>query len=199
VRIYRFAWLLSAIVVTGSAAAYDVVEGGWLRLLVLGPVMAMFGGLLGWVFTDDRPDRWTWVRRGAVWGGLGAMAADALVAAWGGIGFLVGALLLLTSPALTQWVRGRLLARSLGRSGGPPEALTRRDLVRRWQWTTAEVLREGVTVERRMALVEERRRLLDELEHRDPAGFADWVTTAVPDRGRERPRGGGERPWKRGW
>jgi hypothetical protein len=199
VLVHRFAWTSAMVVVVGAAAVQDAANGDWLRLLVVGPVIASFGALLGWILTDDRPDRWTWTRRGAVWSGVGALAAYALVAAWGGLGLLVGAALLLTMPSLTRWARAQLLARSCRRSVGPPEDLARPELLRRWEWTTAEVQRDGTTPERRLALVEERRRLLDEIERRDPNGFADWVATAMPDRGRDRPRGGGERPWRPGW
>lgn len=195
-RIYRFVWLLSAAVVTASAGVYDVLTGGWLRLAVLGPLTALFGGLLGLALTEDQSDRWRWTRRGAVWTGLGAVATDALVATWGGVGAVVGAMLVLTSPTLVTWARATFLSWSSERAGGPPEALTSRDLLRRWSWTTAEVLRTGTPVARRLLLVEERRRLLDEIERRDPSGFDAWVATAVPARAREHPRGGGEGPWR---
>jgi hypothetical protein len=86
VRFYRFAWIVSAAVVTASAGVYDVVSGGWLRLALLGPLAALFGGLLGFALTEESSDRWKWTRRGVMWTGLGAVATDALVATWGGLG-----------------------------------------------------------------------------------------------------------------
>jgi hypothetical protein len=86
------------------------------------------------------------------------------------------------------WVRRALLWCAVGAVATDAlEALTLRDLHRRWEWTTAEVLRPTTSVSRRVALVEERRHLLDELQLRDPVGFDAWLHTAVPDRRRARP------------
>ena len=148
-RIYRVAWLVSAIGATTFTVVHDLAAGGWVRLLVLGPVMALVGGILGFVFAEDRPDRRTWAMRGAIWTGLGTMAADAFVSTWGGLGMLVGLALLLTSPVL----------------------------LRRWDWTTMEVRRDSTSTARRLALVEERRTLLDELQSRDPSHFDHWMAT----------------------
>jgi hypothetical protein len=167
---------------------YDVATGGLLRLAVLGPGLAVFGALLAFGFVEERPDRRLWVRRAFVWSGLTAVTADALVAMWGDVGLLVGVGMAVTSPQLCTFARAQLLQR-LGsrRASGPPESLSTRDLLRRWEWTTAEVLSAGTSVSRRLVLVEERRRLLDELQDRDPAHFDEWLVSAVPDRPRPRP------------
>jgi hypothetical protein len=181
VEIYRFVWGVVAVVATATALVYDVATGGLLRLALMGPVVAVFGALLGFSIAEERPDRWTWTRRAAVWAALAAVAADGLVATSGALGLLVGAVLVLLSPPAIglgwRWV----FAWSSRRSGGPPEVMVRRDLLRRWEWTTAEVRRSTTTVARRLVLVEERRQLLDELQRRDPAYFAEWVATAVPE------------------
>jgi len=197
-RVYRWVWAVATSLVVVSCVSYDLAVGGWVRLAVLGPVMAVFGALLGLVFAEDRGDRWGWARRGAAWLGVGATTADALVATWGGTGVLVGAVLLLTSPSFLRTVRARLMARSLRRCSGPAEMLTTRELLRRWDWTTREVLHRGTSVPRRLSLVEERRKLLDELQRRDQDGFVEWIAVAVPDRPRDRPWGG-DQPWRRGW
>lgn len=189
-RTHRFAWATVAGAVAASCAAYDLVTGGWLRLALLGSTMALFGGLLGFVLGDERPDRWAWARRGAVWSGVGAMAADALVVTGGAVGALVGLALVLTSPVVVRSARSRLLAWSTRRTAGPPEILATRDLLRRWDWTTGEVLRAGIPIGRRLALVEERRALLDELERRairatwptGPVGRPLWCRVPLPTR-----------------
>lgn len=185
-QIYRFVWVVLAATVSGSAVLYDVVTGGLLRLAVFGPGLAVFGALLVFAFVEDRPDRWTWVRRTFLWSGLTAVAADAFVAMWGEVGLLVGVVMAVTSPAALELARRLLLLASSRRTSGPPESLSTRDLQRRWQWTTAEVLRASTPVARRLVLVEERRRLLDELQDRDPSHFDAWLVTAVPDRPRDR-------------
>ncbi|MBC2935162.1 hypothetical protein [Nocardioides sp. zg-1228] len=197
-RVYRWVWAVVTTVVVVSSVSYDVPTGGWVRLAVLGPAMAVFGALLGLVFAEDRHDRWAWARRGAVWLGVGATTSDALVAAWGGVGLLVGALLVGSSPAFVRTVRSRLLAHSLRSCSGPVELLATRDLIRWWDWTTDEVVHRRTSVPRRMVLVEERRRLLDELQRRDQERFQEWIAVAVPERPGDR-LWGGERAWRRGW
>jgi hypothetical protein len=187
VVIHRFVWAVSTVTVMGSAIVYDVATGGLLRLAVFGSALAAFGGLLAFAFVEDRPDRGVWVRRGVVWSGLAMVAADALVATWGGIGMLVGLALVGTSPVVLRLAR-RLRLQSSRRTSGPPESLSTRELLHRWEWTTAEVLRPRTPVARRLVLVEERRRLLDELQDRDPEHFDAWLVSAVPDGLRERPR-----------
>lgn len=180
-EIYRFVWGVTAVVVTAAATVFDVATGGLLRLLVMAPIVAVFGALLGFSIAEERPDRWAWTRRAAVWTASAAVAADALTAAGGALGLLVGAVLVLVSPPVIglgwRWV----FAWSSRRAGGPPEVMVRRDLLRRWEWTTAEVRRPSTPLARRLVLVEERRQLLDELQRRDPASFDDWLATAVPE------------------
>jgi hypothetical protein len=181
VEIYRFVWGVTAVVVTATALVYDVATGGLLRLALMAPIVAVFGGLLGFSIAEERPDRWTWTRRAAVWTALAAVAADGLAATAGALGLLAGTVLVLVSPLAIglgwRWV----FAWSSRRSSGPPEVMVRRDLLRRWEWTTAEVRRSSTPQARRLALVEERRQLLDELQRRDPAYFAEWVVTSVPE------------------
>ena len=181
-EVYRFVWVVVTAIVSASALVYDVATGGLLRLAVFGPGMALFGGMLVLAFVEDRSDRWTWVRRAAVWSGAAAVAADAFVAMWGDVGLIVGLGFVVTSPTLLLLARHLLLLRTSRRASGPPESMSTRDLLRRWEWTTAEVLRTTTPASRRLVLVEERRRLLDELQARDPSHFDDWLVSAVPDR-----------------
>lgn len=186
-EVYRFVWFVPAAILSVSALVYDVATGGLLRLAVFGPGLAVFGALMTYAFVEDRADRGLWTRRAFVWSGVAAVAADAFVALLGGIGLLVGVALVGTSPVVLSLARHLLLQRSR-RTSGPPESLSTRDLLRRWEWTTAEVLRTSTPVPRRLVLVEERRGLLDELQVRDPSRFDAWLVTAVPDRPRDRLR-----------
>ena len=70
--------------------------------------MLVFGGLLGFVFADDRPDRWTWARRGAGWLCLGTAATEGLVATLGGAGALASVVLALTSPVVVGTISSRV-------------------------------------------------------------------------------------------
>lgn len=185
-RSYRVVWAGAAALVVGSASVLDIAGGGLLRMTLLGVGTGFFGAALAYAIVEERPDRWTWVRRALLWCALGAVATDALAVAWGNAGVAVGIGLLAVSPPVVSLARAGFVRWSSRRTSGPPEALTLRDLHRRWEWTTAEVLRPTTSVARRLTLVEERRRLLDELQLRDPADFDAWLQTAVPDRRRAR-------------
>jgi hypothetical protein len=187
VRVYKFAWGVATAVPLAWACVYDVASGGLARMLAAGLLTALFSGFLAFAITEELADRWTWVRRATVWTGVGAVAIDAFSATWGRQGAGLCLTLLLVSPVLVEPCRAQFVAWSSRRRGGPPESLTTRDLRRRWEWTTAEVLHPGASVARRLVLVEERRRLLDEIQQRDLEHFDDWLPFAVPDRGRDRP------------
>jgi hypothetical protein len=191
VRTYRVVWTGAAGLVVGSACVLDVAAGGLLRMTLLGVGLGFFAAALVYALVEERPDRWTWVRRAMLWGAVGAVATDALAVAWGSAGVAVGVGLLAVAPPVVTLTRAAFVGWSSRRASGPPEALTLRDLHRRWEWTTAEVLRPTTSVTRRLVLVEERRGLLDELQLRDPVRFDAWLLTAVPDRRRARswPRG----------
>lgn len=190
-RTYRFVWTLVTAVAVGSACVFDVASGGLLRMTLLGVGVGLFAAALAFAIVEERPDRWTWVWRSLLWWGLGAVAADALVTTWGNIGTVVGLSLLAVSPPAITLCRNSFVSWTSRRTSGPPDSLSTRDLHRRWESTTAEMLRPTTSVSRRLALVEERRRLLDELELRDPTHFVDWLVTAVPDRRRAGPWSGG--------
>lgn len=181
-EVYRFVWFVVTAIVSASALVYDLASGGLLRLAGFGPGMALFGGMLVLAFVEDRSDRWLWVRRAALWSGTAAVAADALVAMWGEVGLLVGVGFVVTSPTLLVLARQQLLRHTSRRTSGPAESLSTRDLLRRWEWTTTEVLRPTTPASRRVLLAEERRLLLDELQARDPSHFDAWLHSAVPDR-----------------
>ena len=181
-------WGVSAAVVVTAAAVSEVVAGGLFRMAALWLTMSLFGGMFAFALAEDRPDRWLWTRRAILWTGLGGAAMECLVSTWQGLGVGVGAALALTSPVVLGATRGLFVSWSSRRTSGPPEALRTRDLHRRWEWTTAEVLRPATTWSRKLELAEERRLLLDELQRRDPAHFDTWIGSAVPDRRPDRQR-----------
>jgi hypothetical protein len=176
------AWGVTAAAVTVWAAAGVVASGEWPGVLAVACMLASCGGILAFTVCEDRPDRWRWTAWASWWTGAAAVAWGSLVTTQGGAGSLIVLPFVVTCPVLLAHVRRLLLGWSLRRASGPPETLGRRELLRRWEWTTCEVLRDATPVERRLALVEQRRALLDELERRDPAHFDEWVVTAVPDR-----------------
>lgn len=182
VSMYRFAWGVSAAAATGWAAAAVIADGSWLGVLAVALLLASGGGLLAYTFCEDRPDPWRWTVRATLWTCGVAAVCGGMASAWPGGGTVLALALVLTCPFVVGWGRVLLLRVMVRPSTGPLEALGRRQLLRQWEWTTCEVLRSTTPLERRLALVEQRRRLLDELERRDPLHFDDWVVSAVPDR-----------------
>lgn len=180
-QVYRFVWTVMATVVLGTAVVLAVSAGAAAELVVLGAGLTLFAGMFVWVVTEGDPAQWQWVRRSLVWTAVGAPGLDALGTAWGPAGVGVAMILLLTAPALLVPARALYDAWASCRRTGPPEALSQRDLQRRWDTTTREVRHCGTAVSRRLVLLEERRHLLDELQRRDPVQFDSWVVTAVPD------------------
>ena len=180
-HVYRTVWAVALAVVAVPCVVLEAVTGGWQHLALLVPTMLVFGGMLGFVFADDRPDRWAWARRGAGWLCLAAAATDGLTATLGGIGALASVVLALTSPVVVGVIISQYPALTGRRTAGPPESLSTHDLLRRWDRTTGEVLR-CTSATRMLALTEERRAVLDELQLRDPVHFEQWWATSVPDR-----------------
>jgi hypothetical protein len=181
---YRVAWVSVTALVVGAASVYDVAAGGLVRMVSVGLGFGLLGGFLAFTLAEERADGRAWVRRSALWTGLAAMAADALATSWGNPGLLVGVVLLATTPAAVSFASDRFVSWSSRRTSGRPDAMSMRDLQRRWDWTTSEVLRPRTTVSRRLVLVQERHRLLDELQLRDPAHFDVWLGKALADRHR---------------
>ena len=189
-QVYRFVWMVTAAVVLATAFAHDIAAGGLPRMAGLATVLAAFGGMLAFALAEGRRDRWSWVRRSAAGSALVGVSTDALGTTWASSGVALGTVLLLSSPAVLAQARSVVVWWSSRRRSGPPESLTLWDLHRRWESTTAEILHPNTSVARRLVLVEERRRLLDELQRCDPAHFDAWLVAAVPDL---RPRRPG--PW----
>lgn len=194
VHVYRFVWGVLATVVVGPAVVWAVAAGAGVEMAVLGAGLALVAGAFAGVLLDDHPARWQWVRRIVLWCAVGAPSADALGTTWGVTGAVLATVLALTAPTVLVPARAGYVVWAARRTTGPPESLSERDLRRRWDATTDEVRRTSTSAARRMVLVEERHRLLDEMEHRDPAQFGSWVVTAVPHDGPTRHR---QRQWQR--
>lgn len=185
---YRFVWGVVATVILGPGVVLAVGAGAGVEMVALGAGCAVFAGMFAWVVAEGHPERWQWVRRSVLWAGLGAPGAAALSTAWGTTGAVLTVLLVSTAPVVLVPARALYVASTSRRTTGPPESLSQRDLLRRWDATTGEVRHGATTAARRLVLVEERRCLLDELEWRDPVQFDAWVVTAVPHDGPARPR-----------
>jgi hypothetical protein len=191
-RIHQVVWGAAVTLALAGVLAYAVAYGTLGRAALLAATLGLFAASFAYVVFEESPDRRLWIWRLVLWCGLGAPLVDGLTTALGPMGLLVVLVLAVTSPAAASLVRRRLAVRA-GRSPVAPMATqSERALLRRWEGTSAALQRGRMTVAARVALVEERSRLLDELEQRDPDRFQDWVATLVPEvRGGR--RGGRER------
>lgn len=180
-RIHQFVWSTVVVLTLGGVIAYAVAYGGLARMFLLSSVLALFAASLAFVLFEESPDRGLWIRRLVVWSAVGGPLADGLVSALGGVGLGVLLVLVLTSPELVGFVRRQMAGRASRGPAGPLEVLSERELLRRWEGTTAALSRGRISVPARMALADERSRLLDEIERRDPERFSYWVATVVPE------------------
>jgi hypothetical protein len=114
--------------------------------------------------------------------GLGVLAGGA-VAAFAGLGSAVVAavvLLLRARPVRKAWwKRQGPQALWLGRSPVPVSQLPTSALASEWRRTTL-ALADQLDPRTRQALVQRRQEVLDELERRDPIGFARWLAVGAP-------------------
>lgn len=180
-RVHQAVWGSAVTLALAGVLAYAIAYGTVGRELLLAATLGLFAASFAYVVFEESPDRRAWMWRLVLWCGLGAPLADGLTTALGPVGLVVLLTLVVTSPAAVGLVRRRLAVRA-GRSPVAPLAVqSERALLRRWEGTSAALQRGRMTVSARLALVEERSRLLDELEQRDPERFQDWVATLVPE------------------
>ncbi len=198
--IYRILWrgVLCGVVVAGSAAAWMFLP--WEPLVGLGVLAAVFGPMVGAGIH--------WQTRGAAAAlrylfGVTALAVVVVIAVSGLLALfdlvaLVGlGLLVVCSP----WALRILLARAPQarapnvQSGvpiqptqpppqpAPPPPLSCTSLSDAelcWRWRSSfGALQHTVSPDQRLHLIETRAALLDELAHRDPAGFNRWLNSGA--------------------
>lgn len=191
--------LARILTVSGLLAGLAVSLAGCVVLNGLGVVAVVVAAVLVWVTAyaavEDSPPA---VRRAVAWKAAGAAAGLILLVA--GIGVLGGAGEALLAGGLAAAVgtvvsllrvrarRGSPDAKPaddepaaelpplahLGQPGAPVALLSTCALTREWADTTAG-LRSQQDPAARCALVRRRQEVLDELERRDPAGFARWL------------------------
>lgn len=174
-RAYRACWTLAVVTVGGLAAAVAwLVEAPWLLLLEAGTV-ATVGATFGATWEEDPARRWAtswrWARRGLVL----AVLLTGLPPFMGAWALLVIVAVSVTHPEVVQALLRRL-SRARGAGVGVRlEELSHEQLSRQWRASTLAVRSSWRTPGEVLELVQERVRLLDELERRDPEGFSQWL------------------------
>jgi len=164
-----------AATVTGVAVVVGwQVESPWLLLAEVATLGTM-GAAFGITWEDDPARRRvaavTWATRAVVL----ALLLTGLPPVMGAWSLLVVVGLGLLSPELV-----RVLARRVRERREPPPvehpALGDDELARRWRSTTLAVQSTWRTPAELLLVVQERQRLLDEIDRRDPEGFSRWLT-----------------------
>ena len=176
---YRTVWSGVTAFVAAVSAVVGSVTVGWAPLAVTAICMAVLGDAFGAAWVDDLPARRPAAIRGAWYGAGGALTVSGLPAAIGGWAMAVLVGLAATAPPVVDAVlnelgkkREELQADDLGR-------LTERDLARLWRTTYDAVSSSSSSAGQRLRVAQQRARLLDELERRDPRRFRAWLTASA--------------------
>lgn len=175
-RTYRGWWTAAVILVAGTAVVVgSTVTSPWL-FVAAGVSTGVVVGAIGASWEDDPGRRWATAR---TWAGWGVVVTIMLI----GLPPAIGPWSLLFPLALGALAPGVILAvrrKASGRhhwSSSPASDLSDDQLARRWKYTSIAVRSTWRTTAELLLLVQERQRLLDELERRDPDGFALWLVS----------------------
>ena len=175
-RVHAACWLLVAGATTGVAGAGLVTTAGWGPAIATVTVLGLLAGVLSYLWHEAFELGTGSVARGAVGSCAGAVVFLGLPLAAGRSGFLVMAALGLTCPPLVRRIV-RLPAGRIGRVDGP-DTMENALLALAWVDTTHR-LRAAATPAETLAVVEERARLLDDLEQRDPEILRALLTSTM--------------------
>jgi len=174
-RTYRAWWTAMTVTVTGFAVVVGwTVESPWLLLAEVA-MLGTMGAAFGITWEDDPARRRgaavTWAIRAV----LLALLLTGLPPVMGAWSLLVVVGLVLLAPELVLVLARQVRKR---REAAPVEhpTLGEDDLARRWRSTTIAVQSTWRTPAEVLIVVQERQRLLDEIDRRDPEGFSRWLT-----------------------
>lgn len=174
-RVYAWVWHLSAAALAGLAGLTLVVTAGWGTAFATAGAVAMLAGVLSYAWRESFGPPSLSVPGWTVGSAAGAVMFVGLPLMMERLAFVVLIILGVTSPPLV-----RRLGRRPASGGGvvprtpAPEPQADPLLAHAWLDTTLR-LHEASTPAEVLAVVEERARLLDELEQRDPAAFHAWL------------------------
>jgi hypothetical protein len=175
----RTTWRVWAVFLAVTSVLFSVLLHDVGTLLFVTAVVSFLVGLVAWTVADGLGRSATGpCVRGALWGGvLGAASAG-----WGSLlgwsGGLVVMTAVLTYPDLVE-VAVRAWHRRRPATSDVLHGVSDAELCRRWQETTPRLRRSGSrsSLADVVVVVEERARILDEVEARDPAGFDAWISS----------------------
>lgn len=188
-RRYRTLWGTAASLVVGVALVAGCVSIGWAPVLATTVSVAVLGAAFGVAWVEGNGERRPAAVRGAWYGGGGALIVSGLPAVIGGWAIAVLVVLGATAPPVLDAVLAELGKRREEQQVDDLGRTSDRDLARMWRTTYDGVTDSSVSAEQRVRVAQERARLLDELERRDPRRFRAWLAASASTR----PQGGQQR------
>lgn len=171
VRCHRLLWTPVAGLVLVFAWTVGLRDPGWLALVVGPAFLGTLGAYLRYEWVSEGADR---ARGVAAWGLGTAAATSLLIGLTPSLGLwspVVLALLAVSEPGLVERGRGWLRRRRPLPGDRALRAWSDDELEHRWRTSAAELRSERTTPDRALVLVQDRARVLDEIERRDPARF----------------------------
>ena len=179
VRVYRTAWAVVVWFVVGVSLAAGSISIGAALMVVSSLVAAAIGVILALTLVDAPGRRVAVARAGALWGAGSGVVLAGLPEVLGGWTVAVGVPITAGAPSIvTAAARSARRRRMAGSPAPVLERLSDRDLEGRLHDTYDEVRRRGSSTAEVLRIVQERARLLDELERRDPEHFEQWLDRA---------------------
>lgn len=174
-RGYRSTWAALVVLLGSGSFVLAGAVVGWPVTIATPLGSAALGAMIAFSFVEDAGARGRAMTRWALWFGVATILVIGLplvLQAWSA---LVLVLLAGGAPDLVEFL-GRTYRRSRpGLAAQHPEQLSTDELARRWRQTSAELLDRGTSTAHSLELVEERARMLDEIERRDPQSFERWL------------------------
>ena len=184
---YRTLWAVLATLVVAVAAMAGWVSIGWGPVLATTVCVAVLGGAFGVAWVEEPEARRPAAIRGAGYGAGGALIVSGLPAVIGGWAILVLVLLAASAPAVVDALLNELGKRREAQEADDLGRLSDRDLSRLWRTTYDAVSCSSSSAQQRLRVAQQRARLLDELERRDPRRFHAWLAASAHTRPSSRP------------
>ncbi len=204
-RIFRMVWqsMCTALVVTGLMAGLAVAPSAMGSVALAAAVIGCVFAFAVWcVIEPELPSsRAAFVLRGAAFTAVAATATPGLAVVLGGNLLLVALCVVLSSPQLVgryyRWLESapRPSAAQFGAAmtaadwaspryvpvgvASQLRLLTDEELCQRWRHSCVELPAQSSMIPG-IGTVEERRFLLEEIERRNPDGFAVWIASDPP-------------------
>lgn len=174
-RWYRNLWLTTVVVLAAGSFAMAGAALGWTTTIATTAAFILLGAMFGFSWVEDSRRRVPAMGRGALWFGIVTVLVLGLPAVLGAWSMLILLGLGVGTPELIEYALRAYRKASPVPVAEHPEEISTRDLARRWRCTSDQLLDRATTSAQALALVEERARLLDEMQRRDPAGFEQWL------------------------